>query len=141
MKRYLSLLLILLGISVSAMAQTRSPQGQQRASHQQQLSELTNRYISSFGLTGEKAEQFRTIFLAYNKQLQTIKRQYQSPHVENPTEEQREAEMLVRFNRQRAILDARLAYYHKFRTVLRPSQIQQIYDDEKARKEQVLKHG
>jgi len=75
------------------------------------------------------------MYMQYAKKMMEVKKLYPTTKVENPTEEQLEQEILAKYNRQRALLDVRLDYYHRLRKVLTPSQIQKIYEDEKARKD------
>lgn len=130
-------ILVTLTLSLSAMAQSHTNGGSQSTERKQQLAMLTDRYIQTFGLSGQMANDFRALFLDYNKQLQAIKKQYAHCPAANgvPTEEEQDATIRARFARQRAILDIRMTYYDKMRTILSPSQIQRIYDDEKARME------
>ena len=53
------------------------------------------------------------------------------------TDEQVEKRILDNFAQSRAILDVREEYYKEFRKILTPSQINQIYEDEKARRAQM----
>ena len=102
------------------------------------MTEQTNAYIQSFGLSGEQAEHFRNIYLDYNKKLHGVKLLYKKEKPNDTlTEEEIEAAIRTRFARQKEILNIRETYFHKLRTVLKPSQIQKIYDDERARKERL----
>ncbi len=138
MKR-ISIVVLTLMLSIGLMAQADLSKEQKKAARQQQLTELTNGYIQTFALDETQAATFRQIYADYNKQMLALKRLYAVPKAEEPTEEALENEILARFNRQRAIIDLRLEYYHKLRKVLSPSQIQQIYDDEKSRREKIQK--
>ncbi len=137
MKRYFIMALVLV-FSMSMAAESTPTKEQKREAREKQLTEQTNAYIQSFGLSGEKAEQFRNIYMDYSKKLQGIKLLYKKEKAASaPTEEQIEATIRSRFDRQRNILNIREEYYHKLRTVLAPSQIQKIYDDEQTRKERL----
>ena len=141
MKRYFIMMLVLV-CSMSIVAEDNSGKEQKRAAREQQLTEQTNAYITQFGLTGEQAERFRNIYTDYSKKLQGVKLLYKkdkSPAA--PTEDEIEAAIRSRFERQRSILNIREEYYHKLRTVLAPSQIQRIYDDEQVRKGQLQKQN
>ena len=138
MKR-ISIVVLTLMLSIGLMAETDLSKEQKKTARQQQLIELTNGYIQAFSLDEAKAATFRQVYADYNKQMSALKRLYAVPKAEEPTEEALENEILGRFSRQRAIIDLRLEYYHKLRKVLSPSQIQQIYDDEKSRKEKIQK--
>lgn len=129
---------LVLVFSMSMVAENTPTKEQKREAREKQLTEQTNAYIQSFGLSGEKAEQFRNIYMDYSKKLQGIKLLYKKEKAASaPTEEQIEATIRSRFDRQRNILNIREEYYHKLRTVLTPSQIQKIYDDEQTRKERL----
>lgn len=126
---------LVLVFSMSMAAESTQTKEQKREAREKQLTEQTNAYIQSFGLSGEQAEQFRNIYMDYSKKLQGIKLLYKKEKAASaPTEEQIEATIRSRFDRQRNILNIREEYYHKLRTVLTPSQIQKIYDDEQTRK-------
>lgn len=132
MKRYLLILLLTLPLCLWAQ-RTATPQGTNTRNQQQQLMELTNYYLREFQLQGVEGAEFTRLFYAYNKELHTLMRQYATPQ-QSSDEDQQETLILERFRRQRAILDVREKYYHLLRKVLSPTQIQKIYDDEKARK-------
>ena len=137
MKRYFIMMLVL-AFSMSMAAEENQTKEQKRAAHEKQLTEQTNAYIQSFGLSGEQAEHFRNIYLDYNKKLHGVKLLYKKEKPNDTlTEEEIEAAIRTRFARQKEILNIRETYFHKLRTVLKPSQIQKIYDDERARKERL----
>lgn len=139
MKRYFIMVLVLV-CSMSIVAEDNQSKEQRLGAREKQLVEQTNMYIQSFGLTGEQAEHFRNIYLEYSKKLQGIKLLYKKEKATTmPTEDEIEAAIRTRFERQRSILNIREEYYHKLRTVLAPSQIQRIYDDEQVRKEHLQK--
>lgn len=137
MNRYVVILLLAL-LSVSTQAAT--PAGPTKSpARQHALAEQSSQYVVRFALEGSKAELFTKIYQEYNKTLKEVMRTHPATHVAEPTEEQLEAEILARFERQLAILNVRQQYYHQLRQVLSPSQIQQIYEDEKARRDQITK--
>lgn len=139
MKRYFIMVLVLV-CSMSIVAEDNQSKEQRRGAREKQLVEQTNMYIQSFGLTGEQAEHFRNIYTDYSKKLQGVKLLYKKEKATTtPTEDEIEAAIRTRFERQRNILNIREEYYHKLRTVLAPSQIQRIYDDEQMRKEHLQK--
>ena len=53
------------------------------------------------------------------------------------TDEQVEKRILDNFAQSRAILDVREHYYKEFRKILTPTQVNQIFEDEKARRAQM----
>lgn len=139
MKRNVILMLVAL-FSLSMVAQNKPTKAEMKAAEKQQMEQLTQRYVTDFALQGEAAEKFGKIYADYNKKLREVNRLYKTPKVKRDqpmTEDEQEALILARFDRQRAILNMREFYYKKLRTVLTPSQVQKIYDDEKARKEEL----
>ena len=139
MKRYFIMALILV-FSMSIVAEDNQSKEQKRTAREKQLVEQTNAYIEHFGLSGDQAEHFRNIYLEYSKKLRGVKLLYKKQKATTtPTEDEIEAAIRSRFERQRTILNIREEYYDKLRTVLAPSQIQQIYDDEQTRKEKLQK--
>ena len=131
-------MVLVLVCSMSIVAEDNQGKEQRRAAREQQLTEQTNAYIAQFGLEGEQAEHFRNIYTDYSKKLQGVNLLYKKDKPSAaPTEDEIETAIRNRFDRQRSILNIREEYYHKLRTVLAPSQIQRIYDDEQTRKGQL----
>lgn len=136
MKKLFSLVLVLF-VTVSMFSQQQSErQGKERIEMQ------VRQYITSFSLNETDAEQFSALYKAYCKELYGILRQYQKerPQEGQPlTDEQIEKRILDNFAQSRAILDVREKYYKEFRTLLSPSQINTIFEDEKLRRSQIRK--
>lgn len=75
------------------------------------------------------ALEFDALYKEYSKQLRIIQnkmRQYYSSPADSLTDEQIEQRILDNFTNSRAILDVREQYYHRFRTILSPTQINVI---------------
>lgn len=141
MKRTLTLALVAI-FSICAMAQKPSKE-ERKAQEKQMIEQFTAKYAEQFGLDSAQTAKFSQIFKDYSKKFREINRFYKVPKVgkdETPTEDQIDAIILAKFDRQRAILEMREFYYRKFRTVLAPSQIKVILDDEKHRKEHMKGH-
>lgn len=141
MKRTLTLALVAI-FSICAMAQ--KPSKEERKLHEkQQMEQLTAQYITTFALDSVAADRFSKIFRDYNKKLREVNRYYSVPKFSKDstlTDEQLDAVVFAKFDRQRAILEMREFYYRKFRTVLSAKQVKTILDDEKARKAHMKEH-
>ena len=122
---------LLMAISLYAQQPANRQQAMQRIEQQ------VRHYSEAFALNEEQAQQFATLYKAYNKQMRAIHDQYRhnKPAEETTlTDEQIEQRILDNFAQSRAILDVREQYYNQFRKFLTPSQINQIFEDEKARR-------
>ena len=125
---------MLMAISLHAQQPANRQQAMQRIEQQ------VRHYSEAFALNEEQAQQFGTLYKAYNKQMRTIHDQYRHERTAEGstlTDEQIEQRILSNFEQSRAILDTREQYYNEFRKVLSPSQINQIFEDEKARRAKV----
>lgn len=106
----------------------------------QRIEQQVRHYSEAFALSEEQAQQFATLYKAYNKQMRAIHDQYlheRTAEGTTLTDEQIEQRILDNFAQSRAILDVREQYYQEFRKLLTPSQINQIFEDEKARRAQM----
>ena len=118
---------------------------QQPASNRQQgkqyIAQQISQYVSLFSLNEQQAQQFDALYKAYNKKMRAVHDLYQKEQVAGATltEEQVEQRILDNFAQSRAILDVRELYYKQFRHILTPSQINKIFEDEKARRAQIRK--
>ena len=119
------------------MVSAQQPNGQ---NGKERIEQQVRQYTAAFSLNDAQAQQFGALYKAYNKQMRAIHDQYRH---ERPaagttlTDEQIEQRILDNFAQSRAILDAREQYYKEFRKFLTPSQINQIFEDEKARRAQM----
>ena len=129
-------------IIAMTMLMAVSLHAQQPANRQQAMQRIEQQvlhYSEVFELNEEQAQQFGTLYKAYNKQMRAIHDQYRHETAEGSTltDEQIEQRILDNFAQSRAILDVREQYYKQFRKFLTASQINQIFEDEKARRAQM----
>lgn len=106
----------------------------------ERIEQQVRHYSEVFELNEEQAQQFGTLYKAYNKQMRAIHDQYRHERTAEGTtltDEEIEQRILDNFALSRAILDAREQYYKEFRKFLTASQINQIFEDEKARRAQM----
>ncbi|MBQ6777398.1 MAG: hypothetical protein IJP52_03715 [Paludibacteraceae bacterium] len=131
---------MLMAISLNAQQAGGNGQTGNRQQAMQRIEQQVQHYSEAFALNEEQAEQFGTLYKAYNKQMRAIHDQYRHERTAEGvtmTDEQVEKRILDNFAQSRAILDVREEYYKEFRKILTPSQINQIYEDEKARRAQM----
>ena len=117
--------------SEAARTEQKRPDGKAKAMEQAKA------YVTEFGLNEQQAKQFTETYHAYNKKLHAIHQLYRPERPaegETLTDEQIEKRILDHFALSRAILDVREQYYKEFRKILTPSQINKIFEDEKARR-------
>lgn len=133
-------------ILITALLLTLPLAAQQSASGRlqgrQYIAQQISQYVTLFSLNEQQAQQFDALYKAYNKKMRAIHDLYQKEPVAEGTvltEEQVEQRILDNFAQSRAILDVREQYYKQFRQILTPSQINKIFEDEKARRAQVRK--
>ena len=131
---------MLMAISLNAQQAGGNGQTGNRQQAMQRIEQQVQHYSEAFALNEEQAEQFGSLYKAYNKQMRAIHDQYRHERTAEGvtmTDEQVEKRILDNFAQSRAILDVREEYYKEFRKILTPSQINQIYEDEKARRAQM----
>jgi len=133
-------------ILIAALLLTFPVAAQQRASNRQQgmqyIAQQISQYVTLFSLNEQQAQQFDALYKAYNKKMRAVHDLYHKEPVAEGTaltEEQVEQRILDNFAQSRAILDVREQYYKLFRQILTPSQINKIFEDEKARRAQIRK--
>lgn len=122
---------MLMAISLNAQQQANRQEGRQRIEQQIQ------QYTAAFSLKGAKAEQFSALYKEYSKKMRAVHDLYSHKRPAEGatlTDEQVEKRILDNFAQSRAILDVREHYYKEFRKILTPTQINQIFEDEKARR-------
>ncbi len=127
-------MMMLMAINLHAQQAANRQQAMQRIEQQ------VRHYSEVFALNEVQAQQFATLYKAYNKQMRAIHDQYRHERTAEGTtltDEQIEQRILDNFAQSRAILDAREQYYKEFRKSLTASQINQIFEDEKARRAQM----
>ena len=128
--------------AINLHAQQAGGNGQtgNRQQAMQRIEQQVRHYSEVFELNEEQAQQFGTLYKAYNKQMRAIHDQYRHERTAEGTtltDEQIEQRILDNFAQSRAILDVREQYYQEFRKILTASQINQIFEDEKARRAQM----
>lgn len=136
-----TILFVVLAVMLTAgNAYARQPSGE-RSNRKERVEQQSRHYAEVFALTEAQTEQFDALYKAYSRKLRAIHVLY---HKDRPAEgtvlsdEEVEQRILDHFAMSRAILDVREEYYKLFRTVLTPKQIKTIFDDEKARRAQVM---
>lgn len=131
---------LLMAVSLHAQQADGNGQTGNRQQAMQRIEQQVRHYSEAFALNEEQAQQFGTLYKAYNKQMRAIHDQYRHERTAEGTtltDEQIEQRILANFAQSRAILDAREQYYKEFRKILTASQINQIFEDEKARRAQM----
>lgn len=137
MRRMVFIMMALMLTLGTVSAQQPNAKGQ---NGKERIEQQVRQYTDAFSLNEEQAQQFATLYKAYNKQMRAIHDQYRH---ERPaagttlTDEQIEQRILDNFAQSRAILDVREQYYKEFRKILTPTQINRIFEDEKARRAQM----
>jgi len=106
----------------------------------ERIEQQVRQYTAAFSLNEAQAQQFGALYKEYSKKMYAIHVLYRH---ERPAEgttltaEQVEKRILDNFAQSRAILDVREQYYKEFRKILTPTQINRIFEDEKARRAQM----
>lgn len=130
--------LIILVVSVLLYFSTAMAQSSGREALVQQAEQL----ITSFQLNDSVAQLFKKTYYSYARDMRAIQMEY--THVRPAddqvlTDDEIEERILDNFAMSRSILNLREQYYHKFRQILSPSQINAIFEGEKARRAQLKK--
>jgi Tfp pilus assembly protein PilV len=129
------MIIIAMTLLMAVSLHAQQPANRQQA--MQRIEQQVRHYSEVFELNEEQAQQFATLYKAYNKQMRAIHDQYwheRTAEGTTLTDEQIEQRIFDNFEQSRAILDTREQYYKEFRKVLSSSQINQIFEDEKARR-------
>ena len=132
------MIIIAMTLLMAINLHAQQPANRQQA--MQRIEQQVRHYSEVFELNEEQAQQFGTLYKAYNKQMRAIHDQYRHERTAEGTtltDEQIEQRILDNFAQSRAILDVREQYYKEFRKFLTASQINQIFEDEKARRAQM----
>ena len=106
----------------------------------QRIEQQVRTYVNAFSLDDAQAQQFGALYKEYSKKMRAVHDLYQQPKPAEGTtltDEQIEQRILDNFAQSRAILDVREQYYNLFRKILTPTQINRIFEDEKARRAQM----
>lgn len=115
----------------------QQPNGQEG---RQRIEQQVRTYVNAFSLDDAQALQFGALYKEYSKKMRAVHDLYQQPRPAEGTtltDEQIEQRILDNFAQSRAILDVREQYYNQFRKILTPTQINRIFEDEKARRAQM----
>lgn len=93
------------------------------------------RIADQIGVTESKRESFVAMYQAYKKEAAEIMAGEAATNITGSStdpETAAEQKILADFDKSQKILDLRKAYYAKFRTILSPTQIQQMYNAERS---------
>ena len=132
------MIIIAMTLLMAVNLHAQQPANRQQA--MQRIEQQVQHYSEAFALNEEQAQRFGTLYKAYNKQMRAIHDQYRHERTAEGTtltDEQVEKRILDNFAQSRAILDVREQYYNEFRKILTPTQINRIFEDEKARRAQI----
>ncbi|MBR3565561.1 MAG: hypothetical protein IKN91_04415 [Paludibacteraceae bacterium] len=126
---------VLIGFGIIS-AQSQPAQRSEQQGNNERALQMANHYVQKFALNEDEAEQFIEIYIEYNKKLHAVSVLYrhESPKEGAMSDADIEERILNNFAQSRAILYVREKYYKEFRSVLTPSQINMIFEDEKARR-------
>lgn len=102
----------------------------QSSQRQKKIHMTAVRIAEQIEVSDSDKETFVAIYQAYKKERADIMKIQPTP--EEDLEAAAEAKILSDFEKSDKILSLRKAYYSKFRTILSPSQIQKMYDAERA---------
>ncbi|MBQ6976999.1 MAG: hypothetical protein IJQ18_00010 [Paludibacteraceae bacterium] len=135
MKRMLLVMMALMLMLGTISAQ--QPNGQ---NGKERIEQQVRQYTAAFSLNEAQAQQFTALYREYCKKMRAIHDLYYQPRPAEGTtltDEQVEKRILDNFAQSRAILDVREQFYKEFRKILTPTQINRIFEDEKARRAQM----
>ena len=131
---FMMALMLMLGTVSAQQSNANAQNGKERIEQQ------VRHYTAVFALNEAQAQQFTTLYREYCKKMRAIHDSYYQPRPSDGatlTDEQLEKRILDNFAQSRAILDVREQYYKQFRQILTPTQVNQIFEDEKARRAQM----
>ena len=120
MKRILAILILMAALFQGAAAQ--------HSKREKMIHMAAVRIADQIDVQGGDREAFITLYQGFKKESAAIAREQYFTGSQDPAE----AKILGDFDKSEKLLALRRAYYSKFRTVLSPSQIQKMYDLEKA---------
>ena len=136
----LSTLVVMIALMLtSGMVSAQQPNSKTQ-NGKERIEQQVRQYTAAFSLNEAQAQQFGALYKKYSKKMHAIHVLYRH---ERPaegttlTDEQVEKRILDNFAQSRAILDVREQYYKEFRKILTPTQINRIFEDEKARRAQM----
>lgn len=137
MKKQILFLSVILLSLVGCISAQQGPKGQPNG--QAKVEQQAKHYVELFALDETKAAQFTEMYRAYTKRMHAIRVKYHKDPPQPGTtlsDSELEKRILDNFAQSRSILNVREEYYKKFRSILSPSQINTIFEDEKARRSQ-----
>ena len=137
MKKQIFFLSVIMLSLVGCIFAQQGPKG--KPNGQAKVEQQAKHYVEVFALDATKAAQFTELYRAYTKRMHAIRVQYHKDPPQPGTtlsDSELEKRILDNFAQSRSILNVREEYYRKFRTILSPSQINTIFEDEKARRSQ-----
>ena len=136
---YLLVCIFAFAIQSGAFAQSKSAKHAPRLTPEQRIERQTAQIAKTLMLDDATTVKFSAIYKKYLSELQACQRNGRIAVVErtkvgkaNMTDEQIEKDIQSRFDQSRKILDIREKYYHEFKKVLKPRQIQKMYSEERA---------
>lgn len=109
--------------------------GSQASQRQKMIHMAAVRIADQIGVDESQRESFVAMYQTYKKEAAEIMaREATTSSTDNVTDPEAAAEqkILSDFEKSQKILDLRKAYYAKFRTILSPTQIQQMYNAERS---------
>ena len=122
MKRIILLFSLFLAVSLSCLAQ---PSQRQKSIHLAAV-----RIAEQIAVPNADRDAFISLYQNYKKESADIMKI--APAASNDPEGAAEAKILSDFEKSEKLLALRKAYYAKFREILSPTQIQSMYDAERA---------
>lgn len=121
MKRFLIFFLLFCTSMGAAFAQSSEAQ--------KRIHMAAERICAKIDVDNVHKDEFISIYQSYKKDMSTVRTI--KPTISGNSEQAVEAKIRCDFVKSEKILEIRKNYYEKFRTILRPSQIQQMYDIER----------
>ena len=121
MRRFLILSLFLFMAIGSAYAQSTDAQ--------KRINMAAERICAKIDVDKANKDAFISIYQSYKKDMSSVRNI--KPSVTGDSEQAIEAKIRCDFVKSEKILEIRKNYYEQFRTILRPSQIQKMYDIER----------
>lgn len=121
---------LLLTCSLTARADDNR---KQRPTHEQIVECQCKDIVSDLKLDDAKAKSFTDTYKSYQDELKAARDKYGKRNKKRSemTDDEIEQDILNRFAMSKQIINVREKYYKKFRKILTPRQIQQMYEREK----------
>jgi len=122
MKRLLTIILMLCLSAGTAFAQNSEAQ--------KRIHMAAERISSRIDVDDSDKDAFFAIYKSYKKEMAAVRSI--KPSITGDSEQAIEAKIRSDFAKSEKIIEIRKKYYDEFRSILRPSQIQQMYDIERS---------